>query len=72
MLGLVHDGGELRDLGPDRVGDGAPLGAGGLRCVLGEGGGDEGGDDTAAALAGMGEHVAHEVDAGAVEEVPCF
>ncbi len=34
--------------------------------VLGEGGGDEGGDDAAAALSGMGERVAHEVDAAAL------
>ena len=57
MLGLVHDGGELGDLGPDLVGDRAPLGAGGLGRFLGEGGGDEGGDDAAAALAGMRQHV---------------
>ncbi len=50
----------------------ASLGACGFRRLLGEGGGDEGGDDTAAALAGMRENVAHEVDPGAVEEVLCI
>ena len=39
---------------------------GGLGVVLGEGGGDEGGDDAPAALAGMRQHVAHEVDAAAL------
>jgi len=45
LLGLVHEGGELRDLGAKLVGDAAPLLAGGLSRLLGEGGGDEGGDD---------------------------
>ncbi len=36
--------------------------ADGLRRLLGEGGGDEGGDDTAAALAGMRQHIAHEMN----------
>ena len=52
--------------GRNLVGDGAPLGAGGLGRLLGEGGGDEGRDDPAAALAGMGQHVPHEVDATAL------
>ena len=65
-LGLVHQGGELRQLGAQLIGDLAPLRAGGLGVVLGEGGGDEGGDDAPAALAGMGERVAHEVDAAAL------
>lgn len=65
---VIHDGGELGHLLPDLVGDGAPLGTCGFRHLLGEGGGDEGGDDTAAALAGVGENVAHEVDPEAVEE----
>ncbi|MEY9784707.1 hypothetical protein ABIA23_006174 [Sinorhizobium fredii] len=46
--------------------------ADGLRRLLGEGGGDEGGDDTAAALAGMRQHIAHEMNPGAVEEVLCI
>src|SRR6476620_11087202 len=43
-----HDGSDLGHLGPDLVGDGAPLGAGGLGRLLGEGGGNEGRDDAAA------------------------
>jgi len=42
----------------------------GYGIVLGESGGDEGGDHTAALAAGMRQHVAHEVDAGVVEKVP--
>ncbi len=53
-------------LGAELVGDLPPLGPGGLGIVLGEGGGDEGRDDAAAALAGMGQHVAHEVNAAAL------
>ncbi len=43
------------------------LAASGAR-FLGEGGGDESGDDAAPALAGMGQDVAHEVDAA---PLPC-
>jgi hypothetical protein len=68
-LGRVHEGGELRKLGPQLVGDAAPLGLAGGAVLLGEGRGDEGRDDAAAALAGMGQDIAHEVDAGVVEEV---
>lgn len=50
-LGLVHKGGELRDLGAELVGHAAPLLPGSLGVVLGEGGGDEGRDDAPAALA---------------------
>ncbi len=67
-LGVVHDGGEFRDLGPDLIGNGTPLNAGRRRRLLGKRGGDEGGDDAPPALSGMGEHVAHEVDAAAL---PC-
>lgn len=70
-LGVIHDRGELGHLRPDLIGDGAPLYARGLRR-LGEGGGDEGGNDTAAALAGVGQHIAHEMNPGAVEEVLCI
>ena len=52
-LGVVHDGGELRHFWPDLVGDGTPLNPGGLGRLLGEGSGDEGGDDPSSALAGM-------------------
>lgn len=56
-LGVVHDCRQLRYLRPDLVGDGAPLRACGLGRFLGEGGGDESGDDAAPALTGMGQHV---------------
>jgi hypothetical protein len=62
------EGGELGHLGPDLVGDLAPLGLGRLGVVLGERRGNEGGDDAAALAAGVGQHVPHEVHAGAVEE----
>ena len=65
-LGLVQEGGELGQLGAQLIGDPAPLRSGGLGIVLGERGGDEGGDDTPAALAGMRQRVAHEVDAAAL------
>ena len=49
--------------GPELVGDQAPLGACRLGVVL-----DEGGHDAPALPASMGEQVAHEVHAGAVEK----
>jgi len=61
-LGFIHHPGELGDLRPDLVSDEAPLPFGRLGVVLSEGGGDEGGDDAATLAAGMGEHIAHEVD----------
>ena len=66
-LGLVHECRELRHLRTQLVGDLAPLLAGGFGVVLNKGGADEGGDDTAALAAGIGEHVAHEVNPGVVE-----
>ena len=48
VLGIVHQCGELRHLGPELVGDQAPLALGAVGVVLGEGGGDEGGDDAPA------------------------
>jgi hypothetical protein len=56
----------VRHLGPDLIGDVAPLLACRLGVVLGEGGGDEGRDDPPALLAGMGQGVPHEVDAAAL------
>jgi hypothetical protein len=44
----------------------APLLAGGFNVVLGEGRGDEGGDDTAALLSGVGGNGAHEMHAAAL------
>ena len=63
VLGLVHEGGELWRLGLELVGDQAPLCGGTVGIVLGKRGCDEGGDDAPALLAGMGQQVAHEVDA---------
>ena len=71
MLGYenaVRLAGELGQLGAELIGDLAPLVAGGLGIVLGKGGGDEGGDDAPAALAGMGQRVAHEVNAGLLKK----
>lgn len=68
MLGVIHERGQLRHFGPDLIGDGTPLGAGGLGCVLGESGGDEGRDHPSTALPGMGKGIALEVDAAAL---PC-
>ena len=65
-LGLVHQSCELVDLGPELVGDAAPLRLGGLGVVLREGGGDEGRDDPASASACVSEGVAHEVHAAAL------
>ena len=62
MLGIVHDGGELWHFGPDLVGHGAPLGAGGLGGVLGKGYGNEGRDDPPPAFPGMGKGIALEVN----------
>jgi hypothetical protein len=53
-------------LEPQLVGDAPPLQPGGFGIVLRERGADEGGDDAAAALAGMRERVAHEVHAAAL------
>ena len=65
-LGLVHEGRELRQLGPELVGDLAPLGLGGFGAVLREGGSHEGRDDPAAAFSRMGGRIAHGVDAAAL------
>ena len=65
-LDLIHERGELGDLGSELIGDLAPLGAGGLGILLGEGGCDEGGDDAAALASGMGQQVTHEMDAAAL------
>ena len=65
-LGLVHQLGELLDPGSQLVGDLPPLRPGSVGIVLGEGGADEGRDDAASLLAGMGERVAHEVNATAL------
>jgi predicted thioesterase len=72
-LGLVQKGCELWQLGAELVGDLPPLRPGGLGIVLRKRSGDEGGDDTSAALAGMSQRIAHEVHAaplpGGVEDL---
>ena len=65
-LGVIHEGGELGQFGPQLIGDLAPLLAGRQGVVLSEGCGDEGGDDAPAALAGMGERIAHEMHPAAL------
>ena len=65
-LGIVENSGELWQLRATLIGDGAPLGAGGLGRLLHKGGCDEGRDDATTALAGMRQHVPHEVDAAAL------
>jgi hypothetical protein len=60
-FGLIHQHGELCHLGSELIGHLTPLGAGRFSVFLGKGGGDEGGNDTPAVLAGMGQHIAHEV-----------
>ena len=65
-LGIIHNGCELRHLRPDLIGDRTPLNTGGLGRLLDECGGDEGGDDSSSALAGMRQHVPHEVHAAAL------
>ena len=66
MLGFVHQGGELGDLGPELVGDLTPLDLRAVGVLLGEGGGDEGGDDAPTLAAGMGQQVAGEVHAASL------
>jgi len=51
-LSFVHEGCELGRLGTELICNTAPLGLCVLGIVLGEGGGDEGGDDAPAALGG--------------------
>ena len=65
-FGLVHQGGQLGDLGSDLIGDLTPLAPRGFGIFLGKRGGDEGGDDTTTLLAGVGRHIAHEVHAAAL------
>ena len=64
-LSLVHQDGELWQLGPELVGDAAPLRLGLLGIVLGESGCDERRHDVGR-FAGMGQGIAHEVDAAAL------
>jgi hypothetical protein len=65
-LSLVHQLGELLDPGAQLIGDLSPLAPGGFGIVLGEGLANECRDDAAALFAGMGQHIAHEVNAAAL------
>jgi hypothetical protein len=65
-LRFIHHGGQFRHARAELVGDLAPWRLSGLGVVLGERGGDEGGDHTAALFAGVGQDVAHEMDAAAL------
>ena len=60
-LGFIHERGELRHFGTQLIGNLAPLLASRLGILLNEGGADEGGNDTAALAAGVGQDIAHEV-----------
>ena len=66
VLGFVHENCQLGHLGPELVGDLTPLGLRAVGVLLGEGGGDEGGDDAPALAAGMGQQVAGEVHAASL------
>jgi hypothetical protein len=55
-LGLIHERGELRQLGAQLVGDPAPLCARRFGIILREGRGDESRDDAPALSAGMRQH----------------
>ena len=57
VLGFVRENCQLGHLGPELVGDLAPLDLRAVGVLLGEGGGDEGGDDAPALAAGMGQQV---------------
>jgi hypothetical protein len=65
-LGVVEEAGEFGQLGPQLFGHPSPLGACLVGVVLGKAGGDEGRDHPPAALAGVGQDVAHEGNAAAL------
>ena len=67
-FGIVHQRCQLGDTRPQLIGHLAPLLAGCVSIVLGEGSADPGGDDATLGLAGIGHGVAHEVHAAAL---PC-
>ena len=62
LFGVVHEIGEFRHLQPDLTGDFTPLDTCGLRGVLDEHRGYEGGDVPSATFASMGQRVSHEVN----------
>lgn len=63
-LSLIHHLDEFAQLGPELVGDLAPLPARGLGGVLGEGAGYEGRDHAPTLATGMSQHVAQALWAG--------
>jgi hypothetical protein len=63
---FLHEICELGELRAQLISHGAPLLAGGLEGLLGEGGIDRGENHLALALAGVGERVAQEVNATAL------
>lgn len=65
-FGLIEQGGEPVHAWLGLIGDLAPLRAGSLGVVLGDGGADPGGDDAAQGLAGIGQGIAHEASATAL------
>ena len=63
---VIHQRGEFGHLGPELIGDLAPLTASCLGIILNKRGADKGGDDAAPLLAGVGQDIAHEVHAAAL------
>ena len=69
MLGLVHQPAEFLEPGPQLIGDVPPDLTRRLAVGLDEGLADGGGDNRLLRLWHVGQRIAHEVHAGAVEEV---
>ena len=65
---LIHESGELRQLGAQLVRHPAPLCLGRRGIVLGEGGGDEGCGHATSLLSGMRQQVSHRMHSAAL---PC-
>ena len=65
-FGLVEQGGKFWHARAHLVGDIAPLLVGARGVVLGKGGADPGGDHALLGFAGIGQRIAHEVDAVAL------
>jgi site-specific DNA recombinase len=65
-LGIVHESGELRQLGTQLIGDLAPLRLGCFGILLCEGRRDEGGRDATALASGMGQEITHQMYAAAL------
>lgn len=61
FFSLVHHRRQFGGFGAQPIGDLPPLLAGGFGGALSKGGGDESGGDATAALAGVGQDIAHEM-----------